>query len=402
MMGKIKETIKLIPGAVNIARKIRGSPALIRKYISLRSKRKDALKQLQDWDKNDSKNPKSLPLQNRKHWQHKLNNMVIDLINSSDSDGFSKAMCTIEAFYESQIECLRPFHESPSAEDVILVTAVRNNASRIEHFLHHYRNIGVKHFAFIDNGSTDNTLDMVMKQQDTACFKTLTAFNSERKTAWFNRVAAHYDPNMWFILVDSDELLAYPEMTQLSIQEYTKVLQQKGIDFVKTFMVDVYPNGPLMDDSMTDEEYLEACIYFDKAESYAYAKNKGALRSRLFVEKKAEKPNLNKPALLRLANYFLLSSHYIFPKFANNVPHGAVVLHYKFLPSDRKNYIDIVKDGAYHENDLKIYDTINKKIETQQYINPMCELSVPFDFNEAWQHLPFVANYTQIKNEGTK
>ena len=366
----------------------------LQRKIQNKNSLNNALKQLRDWEAKDMANPNALPILDRMHWQQKLKNMVKCLSHSNDLSGFSKAMLTIEAFYQSHIECLRPFPEPPNVDAVILVTAVKNNRTRLEHFLKHYRKMGVKNFAFIDNGSTDGTVEAILAQKDTACFKVSIQFTSERKTAWFNRVAAYYDAERWFIMVDSDELLAYPRMSQFSIQQYTKILQEKGIDFIKTLMVDMYPDRPLMDDSMTDEEYLDACIYFDSADSYKQVKNE-SLRRRLFLDKKAEKLNLNKPSLFRFSNYFLLSSHYVFPKSANDVPHGAVVLHYKFLPSDRQNYIRIVKEGAYYEGDLKLYDSINKKIENTPYINPMCELSVPFDGDDAWRFLPFVVNYTE-------
>ena len=357
----------------------------------------DIIKQLRSWEKKDKKNPNALTILDRKHWSSKLENMILNLQRSNDLSGINKAILTIEAFYQSSFECLRPFLSSPHSDEVILVTAVKNNQSRIEHFLNHYRKIGVKFFVFIDNGSTDDTVKIILEQKDTACYKTLTKFTSETKTAWFNRVAAIFSPDNWFIMVDSDELLAYPEMSRLSIQEYTKILQEKDIDFVKTLMLDVYPSRPLMDESMTDEEYLATSIYFDKAESYAQAKNSMSLRSRLFLDKKHEKPNLNKPALFRFSNYFLLSSHYVYPKSANERPHGGAVLHYKFLPSDKQNYVNIVNEGAYYENDLKVYASINKKVEELGHINPMCDSSVLFDPDESWKHLPFIVNLVETE-----
>jgi glycosyltransferase involved in cell wall biosynthesis len=290
------------------------------------------------------------------------------------------------------MECVRAFPVEPPENELLLLVLVKNNRSRIEHFLKHYRNMGIKYFVFIDNGSTDGTIETVLEQQDTACFNAPEKYHSTIKTGWFNRVAAHYGYNRWYVIVDSDELFVYPEMDKLTIQMYTKILDSNDIDFVRAVLVDVYPDGPLMDENKTDEEYLESCNYFDRAETLSQLKN-GGPRSRIFLDN-AEKPSPHKPALMKFNNYFLTSSHTVYPRNQNDVPHGAAVLHYKFLPSDREGYVKIAQEGNYYKGSV-VYKAINETFEKNTIINPMCELSVPFDAKTAWQHLPFIKNHVE-------
>ncbi|MCL1997615.1 MAG: glycosyltransferase family 2 protein [Turicibacter sp.] len=392
-MYKTKKWIATIPGTVFVKRKIWAIAKVVHNNIFLHLRTKKLLRQLNAWEMKDRNNTEALSIIDRDAWVEKCRNIVINEPYHTESKYFrNRVLLAVQGFFLSPIKCLRGFSTPPIKNDIILVVTVKNDCSRLEHFFRHYRGMGVKYFAFIDNGSTDGTIEAILEQNDTACFSASDKYHSTLKTAWFNRVVAHLGINQWYMIVDSDELLVYPEMNKLNIQQYTNILDSNEIDFIRAVLVDVYPNGPLMDESKSDEEYLESCVYFDRATTLKQLKNEG-LRSRLFLED-IEKPSPHKPILMRFDRYFLTSSHTIFPRQLNDVPHGAVALHYKFLPSDREKYINIAKEGNYYKGSV-VYKEINEKIKETPIIDPMCELSVQFDAEKAWEHLPFIKNHVE-------
>jgi len=356
-----------------------------------------ALKQLKYWDKKDKSNDNSLTMINRKEWYKKCRTVIKSSVQFSD---FSKTLAVIEAFYSDPLECVCGFNHMLSKDEVILLVTVKDNITRLEHFLKHYRKMGFSYFIFIDNGSVDGTFETLLGQNNIACYRTFVEYHATRKTGWYNRIVAHYGSDRWYAVVDSDELLAYPEMSQLPIQKYTQILNKRNCDFVRAILIDVYPDGLLMDENKSDEEYLESSIYFDSMKGIkAKHIKKGGMRNRLFIEE--VKANPNKPVLLRFTRFFLVSSHIVFPRSVNYATsHGAVVLHYKFLPSDRKKYVQIAQDGNYY-NSGEVYKIINEKFEDTPQINAMCENSIRFDPDTAWEHLPFIVNFAEgwDKNE---
>ena len=50
--------------------------------------------------------------------------------------------------------------------DILLFATVLNEQFRLPFFMAHYRRLGVQHFFFISNNSTDGTNDFLARQQD--------------------------------------------------------------------------------------------------------------------------------------------------------------------------------------------------------------------------------------------
>jgi len=346
-----------------------------------------ALIQLNNWEKNDRVRPVAPIILKRDTWVKKCRLAIIKVANTGV---YAKTLQIIKSFYQNPIECLREFPYVLPDDDVLLLVAVKDNYSRLEHFLKHYREIGVKHFIFIDNGSTDGTIEVILAQNDTSCYKTTAVFSSSHKAGWFNRIAAHYGGDRWYIVVDSDELLAYPDMSRTDIQNLTEKLSKKGLYFIKTAMLDVYTSGLLMDSSKSDEEYLKECVYFDRYDNNASSITSG-MRARLFFEKEFFN---TKPTVLHFNRFFLTGPHSIVPeKEYLDAPFGGVVMHLKFLPSDRQRYVEIAREGLYSKNSGR-YKTVNEKLE-EAPVDPMCESSVMFDPDDAWQYLPHIVNLVE-------
>jgi len=62
----------------------------------------------------------------------------------------------------------------------IVICNVRDEMELLPHFLKHYREIGVKRFAFMDNGSVDQTLPFLLDQNDCDVFQHTGSFKNSR------------------------------------------------------------------------------------------------------------------------------------------------------------------------------------------------------------------------------
>src|ERR671917_1572852 len=71
-----------------------------------------------------------------------------------------------QTFLHSRIEHLHGPEEVPYAEDeLVVVCLVRDGRPYVKSFVEHYLSLGAKHIFFLDNGSTDGTVE-ALKEYD--------------------------------------------------------------------------------------------------------------------------------------------------------------------------------------------------------------------------------------------
>ena len=57
-------------------------------------------------------------------------------------------------------------------EELVVLVLVRNGSAYVESFVEHYLSLGAKHIVFLDNGSTDNTIDTLKVYDDVTVLRT--------------------------------------------------------------------------------------------------------------------------------------------------------------------------------------------------------------------------------------
>ena len=164
-------------------------------------------------------------------------------------------------------------------------------------------------------------------------------------------IAAGYGTDRWFLWIDADELLVYPGMETRGLCALTKALEARGEYRMRTFMLDLYPDGPLMDQARRDADFLRDSRFFD-ADSDDYVlepeimRLSGGMRGRVFG---LPGITLSKVTLLHFGGGRMLAgAHNIHPQHWDYTGEilGAL-LHYKFLPRDLQKYRRIAAEGAY-------------------------------------------------------
>ena len=260
----------------------------------------------------------------------------------------------VEGFAKSNIEIIKKIQKAKNSEKKyapVLISVILNERERIEVFLKHYRDIGIQKFAFLDNGSTDGTVEFLKQQADVELFQTKDKFESRIKMGWINRLIAYYGTENWYLVVDADEFIVWQGVERYDIQSIVKCLHKRGVHRARALMVDMYMKGSEQDPSKTFEEIYPKCRYFDSDTYYhkkveeVYLLCGGPRKRKLDIE-----VWLTKYPLFKLKGGEILSNpHTIYPYKNKWTPCFFALLHYKFLTrndqikmrkyADKGNYV---------------------------------------------------------------
>ena len=135
--------------------------------------------------------------------------------------------------------------------------------------LKHHRQIGVDHFLFVDNGSSDSSIEYMQKQDDVSIFIASQDYKFSRfGVNWQETLLSHYCLGKWTLIIDSDELFVYDDFENRSIQDLQMILDSNGENAVLSPMVDFYPEGELSSaDISSGESLYKICNHFDSVAS---------------------------------------------------------------------------------------------------------------------------------------
>ncbi|MGA9252810.1 MAG: glycosyltransferase family 2 protein [Roseobacter sp.] len=146
---------------------------------------------------------------------------------------------------------------------IIAIVLSYNEAMRLPHFLEHYSAMGVGHFIVVDNGSTDETAELLDTDTRVTRIYTTKPY-SKNKAAWREVLADMFCTDKWTLFIDVDELLIYPGWPALDLRGYCDLLDARGEDALFTTMVDMYPDVPLSQLQYEQgTSFVEVAPYFD-------------------------------------------------------------------------------------------------------------------------------------------
>ena len=290
----------------------------------------------------------------------------------SDRQSWKKGFRSFVLAQPSEFEVAEAFYQYPpravrtvcfQKDEPILIVLTKNEIYRMHKFLPHYRRLGVKQFAVIDNGSTDGTVEYLMDQKDVALFEAVQPYRTNRREAWINRIIAYYGFDRWYIIVDSDELLVYDGAEKHEIGDLIHLAEKNKIKRIRGILLDMYPKTLNMNgaDDIGDDPY-SVYTYFD-TDTYTsqggvmFEAVRGGFRKRIF----GSDALLTKyPVVYFEKGDIQGKSHFEFPyRYNLNVPCWAGLLHYKFLSGDMKKIRDIAASGNYFGGSTQYKQYIN-------------------------------------------
>jgi hypothetical protein len=132
------------------------------------------------------------------------------------------------------------------APALVVFGVVRNERIRIHAWLRHYRNMGVKAFAVVDNGSTDGTYEFLREQPDVAATRIETSYAASKfGVAWLNEFHRRLRPSVWVLFADADELLVYRGWPDRPLIDLAEEAAAENCNTFFGVLIDMYPDGPL-------------------------------------------------------------------------------------------------------------------------------------------------------------
>jgi GT2 family glycosyltransferase len=153
--------------------------------------------------------------------------------------------------------------EIPDNKDEVRMFIVGIDCSSlIPHLLKHHFDIGVDRVFYIDNDSSDDSIDVLLKYDNVHVWRQTAAFSSQHKTDWTEELLRQYGRNRWCLIVDTDEFFIYPDYENTSIREFVKTQENHGYDCVAARFIDMYSNKKVKETLVVDS-LIEACPFFD-------------------------------------------------------------------------------------------------------------------------------------------
>ncbi len=249
-----------------------------------------------------------------------------------------------------ELRCVADRTDQIRPGDIFVMCTQRNEFRRLPYFLKYYRDQGVNHFFFVDNGSDDGSLDYLAEQSDVSVWQTNASYKRARfGVDWLNWLCMKYAHGHWVLTVDPDEFFLYPFCDTRPLRALTDWLDASSIKSFSAMLLDMYPKGPInAQPYQTGQNPLEIANWFDPG-NYTIERNsrfgnlwiQGGPRARVFFKESPKKaPALNKIPLVKWNSRYayVSSTHMLLPRGLNLVydewggeKASGVLLHTKFL-----------------------------------------------------------------------
>ena len=234
--------------------------------------------------------------------------------------------------------------------DILLFSTLRNERVRLPYFLRYYRDLGVDHFLFVDNDSTDGTREYLSRQPDVSVWGSDHSYKRSRfGVDWLTWLQGRYGHGHWTLTVDADEFFVYPFCDTRPMRALTDWLDASSIKAFSAMLLDMYPKGPIGTQPYAEgQDPFEVASWFDSG-NYLISRNllygnlwiQGGPRARMFFTDKPERaPALNKIPLVKWHRDYAYarSTHMLLPRGLNQVyddwggeKASGCLLHAKFL-----------------------------------------------------------------------
>ncbi|ARU17094.1 glycosyltransferase family 2 protein [Croceicoccus marinus] len=148
---------------------------------------------------------------------------------------------------------------------IIAICVCRNEYTRMQSWLAHYRAIGVGCFAVIDNGSDDGTYEFLDAQPDVILTRTTASYaESKFGIRWVDAVRARISNRIWLLHTDADEQIIYRGWPERPLTDLVREAESDGANTIFSFMLDMYPEGPMEEGQpLTGHDLAEAAPLFD-------------------------------------------------------------------------------------------------------------------------------------------
>jgi hypothetical protein len=147
--------------------------------------------------------------------------------------------------------------------EVIVTCIVRNGALHIKSFIEHHFGLGVKHIIFLDNCSTDETVQIAAGYSNVTILQTRCPYQTY-ENVMKRYMVQKFTRNRWSLTVDIDERFDYPYSDQLPIGSFLTYLNTHSYTAVVTQMLDLFDDNAInVNFDENSKPIQEICYYYD-------------------------------------------------------------------------------------------------------------------------------------------
>jgi|GEM_PF-4870613 len=245
-------------------------------------------------------------------------------------------------------------------KEIRLFVIVKNEANRIPFFLKYYREAGVNRFFFLNNKSTDNTVEILKKEKDVHIVN-VTGKLSEKQALWRKTILDKYGEDYWCVNTDIDEFLIFPYMEKLDFKKIIKKSEKQNIEGFGGYLIDMYSKKSIKNTEIPqDYKIFNEMGFFDdpkKLKKYKYQDTCDRVFKCNRDIKKIPLVKWNKNIYLRMGHHKVTKINLSDKSFA--------VLHFKYAS-------DFIKDV---ENQIKKINSYSMNIYQEYFYQTLIKNS---------------------------
>lgn len=157
-------------------------------------------------------------------------------------------------------------------DELVVVCIVRDGLHHVEPFVDHYFSLGAKHIVFLDNNSTDGTVEALKKYDSVTVLRTelpykapgISVGNGWTREVIFKKylISRFGGKNRWCLCADVDELFDYPYSDVMGLNSLLRYLNSKSYTAAAAQMLDMFSEKPLSGQKATLDEPLKTSHRF--------------------------------------------------------------------------------------------------------------------------------------------
>ncbi len=247
-------------------------------------------------------------------------------------------------------------------DELVVLVLVRNGRTYVETFVEHYTSLGAKHLVFLDNGSTDGTVEALQRYENVTVLRTEVPYKFYN-VAMKRYLIERFGRERWTLSLDIDELFDYPYSDVVSLKAFLGYLNDNSYTAVVCYMLDLFSAEPLSGEQKGEKSFKERQRFYDlsqiRTQSYEDIGDignevsneeimilKGGVQKRIF----SISPLLTKHPLVFLDDEIRpmdLSDHWAGKARVADIT--GILLHYKLSAS--------------------LYDLVRREMEERRYIS---------------------------------
>lgn len=156
-------------------------------------------------------------------------------------------------------------------DEVLAIVLVRDGAYYMDAFFDYYRALGIQYFAFIDNGSSDETIARLRTEPGCVVDRAVLPL-AQYEDLLRAYPAQTYGRDRWCLYVDMDEQFDFVGREAGELPDLLRYLERQGHTALMAQMLEMFPSAPLAKvQDLSFAQALEAFEYYDISTVRRYA-----------------------------------------------------------------------------------------------------------------------------------